>query len=340
MKALKLAAIALSLAAVGAAQEKPTADGPKEGTLTTFLKSDVNDTATKLAAIEQIEFSHRADTTAVLFMLQYGSRVKMERTYYPANTADHEMVPCAIFTPTDMKPGTKRPGLLIVHGGLHEFLDWRFFRLVVEAVEHGYAVIFPEYHGSMGYGEAIYNNTYGITDVADIFAAADYLATKDYVDSSRIGIIGHSRGGMCTTLCLEQKPKRFQAAVTICPLLDFIAYMAYKPDSRRAEIAREAHFGGKLPDKNLPAYLDISPINFVKKIETPILTIATTGDKIVPVGLNSERFVDLLKANNKTFEAKIYENAPGGHVFLFGDSPETTDTFKRTFDWLGRYLKP
>lgn len=340
MRRLGVAGIALLAALLAPAQEKPAPEGPKEGSLTTFLKSDVNDTPTKLAAIEQVQFSQRADTTHLLFMLQYGSRVRMERTYYPANTSDHEMIPCALFTPADLKPGTKRPGLLIVHGGLHEFLDWRFFRLIVEAVEHGYAVIFPEYHGSMGYGEAIYNNTYGVTDVADIFAAADYLATKDYVDASRIGIIGHSRGGMCTVLCLEQKPKRFQAAVTICPLLDFIAYMAYKPDTRRAEIAREAHFGGKLPDKNLPAYLDISPINFVKKIETPLLALATTGDKIVPVGLNTERFVDLLKAHNKVFESKIYDNAPGGHVFLFGDSPETADAFKRSFDWLGRYLKP
>ena len=340
MKTLTLAALALLTALAAFGQEKAAAEGPKEGSITAFLKSDSTDTQTLLLAAQQVQYSQRADTTAVLFLLQYGSRIKMERTYYPANTSDHEMIPCSIFTPVDMKAGTKRPGLLIVHGGLHEFLDWRFFRLVVESVEHGYAVIFPEYHGSMGYGDSIYNNTYGVTDVADIFAAADYLATKDYVDGSRIGIVGHSRGGMCTALCLEQKPKRFQAAVTICPLLDFIAYMAYKPDTRRAEIAREAHFGGKLPDKNLPAYLDISPINFVKKIETPLLALATTGDKIVPVGLNTERFIDLLKANNKVFESKIYENAPGGHVYLFGDSPETTDTLKRTFDWLGKYLKP
>ncbi len=322
------------------AQEKPAAE-PKEGTLTTFLKSDANDTATKLAAMEQYAFSLRADNTHVLFLLQYGSRVKMERRYYPANTSDHEMIPCAVFTPAaGFKAGAKVPGLVIAHGGLHESLDWRFFRLIVEAVEHGYAVIFPEYHGSMGYGDAIYNNSYGVTDVADILASADYLSRKDYVDPARIGIIGHSRGGMCTTLALERAPKRFQAAVTICPLLDFIAYMAYKPETRRAEIAREAEFGGKLPDKNLPAYLEISPINFVKKIETPLCVLATTGDKIVPVGLNSERMIDLLKANNKTFDSKIYDNAPGGHVYLFGDSPETTDTFKRTFDWLGKYLKP
>jgi dipeptidyl aminopeptidase/acylaminoacyl peptidase len=313
---------------------------PKEGTLTSFLKSDSTDTQTLLLAIQQTQFAQRADNTHLLFMQLYGNRVRMERTYYPANTPDHEMVPCCLFTPADLKPGTRRPGLVIVHGGLHENLDWRFFRLVVEAVEHGYAVIFPEYHGSMGYGDAIYNNTYGVTDVADVFAAADYLATKDYVDASRMGILGHSRGGMVTLLCLEKQPKRFQAAVEICALCDFIGYMAYKPETRRAEIAREAHFAGKLPDKNLPAYLDISPINFVEKIETPLLAIATSGDKIVPLALNTGRLVQILKANNKTFDAKIYDNAPGGHVYLFGDSPETADTFKRSWDWLGRYLKP
>ena len=326
------------VAFAGAMGQEATA--PQEGSITPFLKSDSTDTQTLLLAAQQVAYSQRADNTHLLFMLQYGSRVKMERTYYPANTSDHEMISCCLFTPADLKPGTKRPGLLIVHGGLHESLDWRFFRLIVEAVEHGYAVIFPEYRGSTGYGDTIYSNTYGITDVADLFAAADYLATKDYVDATRIGILGHSRGGMCTLLCLEQNPKRFQAAVEICALCDFIAYMAYKPDTRRAEIAREAHFGGKLPDKNLPAYLDISPINFVEKIQTPLLALATTGDRIVPLVLNTGRLVELLKAHDKTFDSKIYDNAPGGHVFLFGDSPQTADAFKRSFDWLGKYLKP
>lgn len=338
MRAVKLAALALFALSAAFGQDN---SAPKEGSQTPFLKSDSTDTQTLLLAAQQVEYSHRADSTALLFMLQYGQRVHMERTYYPANTSDHEMIPCALFGPAEGFPKNKKvPGLLIVHGGLHESLDWRFFRLIVEAVEHGYAVIFPEFRGSTGYGDTIYSNTYGVTDVADLFAAADYLATKDYVDPTRMGILGHSRGGMCTLLCLEQKPKRFQAAVEICALCDFLAYMAYKPDTRRAEIAREAHFGGKLPDRNLPAYLDISPINSVDKIQAPLLALATTGDRIVPVGLNTGRLVELLKAHDKTFDSKIYENAPGGHVFLFGDSPETADAFKRSFDWLGKYLKP
>ena len=336
---LGLLASALPGLCADAAPAKDAA-APKEGALNSYLNREPTDTAGQLALAQHAQNWEHADTTHLLFMMQYGSRVRMERTYYPANTADHDMVPCCLFTPANLKAGEKRPGLLIVHGGFHESLDWRFFRLIVEAVEHGYAVIFPEYHGSTGYGETIYRNTYGITDVADILAAADYLAKKDYVDPARIGILGHSRGGMCMLLALEKAPKRFQAAVELCALCDFIAYMAYKPEARREEIAREAHFGGKLPDKDLPAYMEISPINFVSKIETPLLAIATTGDKIVPFALNSGRLIDLLKAHGKTFDSHVYDNAPGGHTFIFGDSPETTDTFKRSFDWLGKYLKP
>jgi hypothetical protein len=40
------------------------------------------------------------------------------------------------------------------------------------------------------------------------------------------------------------------------------------------------------------------------------------------------------------FESKIYDNAPGDHIFLFGDSDERKDLFERTFAFLAKYLKP
>lgn len=55
------------------------------------------------------------------------------------------------------------------------------------------------------------------------------------------------RGGMTTLLALEKAPKRFVAAVEIAGLTDFVAYMSYKPDERRMEVAREKEFGGKRP---------------------------------------------------------------------------------------------
>ncbi len=315
--------------------------GPREGALNTYLTREPNDTNGQLALLQQNVFKLEADQTVLLFLLQYGNRVHLERIFFPANTSDHEMIPGFVFTPAAGIPaGTRRPGLLIVHGGFHENLDWRFFRLVVAAVEHGYAVMFPEYRGSTGYGETIYNNSYGITDVADVLASADYLSKQDFVDGKRMGILGHSRGGMATVLALERAPQRFQAAVEVCALLDFIAYMSYKPAARQQEVAREKQFGGKLPSENLPAYLEISPINNVGAIQTPLLALATTGDKIVPVGLNTERLIDILKARGKVFDSHIYTNAPGGHTFFWGDSEEQKDCFKRSFEWLDKFLKP
>ncbi len=318
---------------------KPAGE-PKEGTLNTYLAREPNDTSGQLALMMQGMYQDQVDVTVVMFLLQYGSRIHMNRTYFPANTLDHEMIPCYVFTPAGLAKGKKLPGLVMVHGGFHEKLDWRFFNLIDTAVSHGYAVVFPEYRGSTGYGEQIYNNSYGVTDVADVIASADYLAKKEFVDPARVGILGHSRGGMTTLLAIEKAPKRFVAAVEIAGLTDFVAYMSYKPDARRMEVAREKEFGGKLPAQDLAAYMDISPLNHVDQIQSPLLVLATTGDKIVPLQLHTMRLLDALKARGKVFDSHIYDNAPGGHTFIFGDSPEQADCFKRSFEWLDKYLKP
>ncbi|MBL8643718.1 MAG: hypothetical protein JNK21_07280, partial [Rhodospirillaceae bacterium] len=67
--------------------------------------------------------------------------------------------------------------------------------------------------------------------------------------------------------------------------------------------------------------------------------LATTGDEIAPLDLHTGRLLDALKAKGKVFDAKIYDHAPGGHVFLHGDTPERDDGFRRIFDWLEKYVK-
>ena len=43
-----------------------------------------------------------------------------------------------------------------------------------------------------------------------------------------------------------------------------------------------------------------------------------------------------LKARNKVFDSHIYDNAPGGHTFLFGDSPEQQDVLHAALPELGK----
>jgi dipeptidyl aminopeptidase/acylaminoacyl peptidase len=144
---------------------------------------------------------------------------------------------------------------------------------------------------------------------------------------------------MIILLAIERAPKKFRAAVDVVGLTDFVAYMSYKPEYRRQDVAKTPRFGGT-PFENLPAYIEASPLAHVDKIETPLLILATTFDSTVPVQLHTERLIDALKARGKDFEAKIYDRAPGGHGFSQGDSEPSRDSAARIFAFLKKHLKP
>lgn len=314
-------------------------DNDKEGKLDKYINLDAKDTATRLDVLAHTLYEQEQRIITLNFQMEYGERVRLRRVAFPS--ADRTLIPGYVFTPRKMDNNKRYPALVMVHGGFHERFDWRWFQLVDAAVARGYVVIFPEYRGSRGYGPNHYRNEYGITDTADVLASADYLGKQGYADPERLGIIGQSRGGMVTLLAIQKSPHKFKAAVDIVGLTDFVAYMAYKPEYRRQEVARESrYFDNKLPDENLAAYMDVSPLNHVDKIAAPLLVLATTKDKIVPLELHTGRLLDALKAKGKMHESHIYQDAPGGHIFMDGDTEEQRDAMKRTFEFVGRYLKP
>lgn len=321
----------------GAANEFGRTQDKREGALDSFVNPDTDDAAALLKLLQQELYVNQQLLIENQFRLDYGDRIQLKTVRI---NSGGELIPAHVFTPRQTPAGRRLPAVVMVHGGFHERLDTPWFHLIDSLVSQGHVVIFPEYRGSRGYGDAIYQNDYGVTDVADVVAAGRYIAAQPYVDPTRLGILGESRGGMVTLLAIEREPKLFRAAVDIVGLTDFVAYMSYKPDYRRKEVAEtNPSFGGKLPNENLPAYMNVSPINFVDKIEAPLLVIATTGDKIVPYSLHTGRLLDALKAKGKIHEAKIYEDAPGGHVFMRAETPERDDAVRRVIDWFGRYLK-
>jgi dipeptidyl aminopeptidase/acylaminoacyl peptidase len=317
------------------AQEPASPSLPELQRLTNI---DAKDTATRLGLIEDMLQKLDVQSNVQLFLQQYSDRVHFEPVQFVSERV--RVIPGYLFSPKNSPQGARYPGIVLVHGGFHDHLDTYYFKPIADAVAHGYVVLFPEYRGSSGYGEVHYENSYGKTDVADVLSAADFLSKKENVDASRLGIVGHSRGGMVTLLALEKEPQRFKVAVEIAGLADFVAYMGYKPEYRRQEVAKEATFGGKLPSENLKAYMDISPVNNVEAIQTPLLVLANTFDQTVPFGLHSKRIIELLKAYGKVFDSHVYKDAPGAHMFPFANSPEAQDCWSRTFAWVGKYLKP
>lgn len=323
-------------AATLVAQESP----PAEGTLTKFLDRESKEVTGQLALMQQEVYLLKTELIVLTFRQEHGDRVAMRRVMFPASTADREAIPGYVFTPRNAPAGKKFPGLVMVHGGNHVQLTGEWFPWIVGAVERGYAVMFPEYRGSSGHGETIYKNNYGVSDLADVLAGTAFFAAQPQVDAARLGIFGHSRGGLLCLRALEVEPKRFQAAVQVAGLSDMVAFMSYKSDARRKQIAADAHYGGKLPGDNLAAYVEVSPAFAVEKIETPLLLLSTTGDKTVPYQLHNKRVLEALKAYGKVHDEHLYDRAPGGHEFLFVDSREGADAMRRSFDWFAKYLKP
>ena len=337
MKNSSLLAAVFLVANVLSAQESVKVAA--EGALDSHLNYNPKEVTEQLTLVIQEVYRLKTELVVSNFRQEYGDHIKMKRVTFP-NPADHEAIPGYVFTPTKMTAGKKLPAILMLHGGDHTQLADPWFPWIAGFVERGYVVMYPEYRGSSGHGDLIYENNYGVTDFADVLAADTYLASLDYVDSARIGIFGHSRGGMLTLRAIELEPKRFAAAAEIAALCDMVGFMGWKPEVRRQEIAAQKGFGGKLPDKNLPAYMAISPSLYVEKINTPVFVISTTGDKTNVYQLNNKRVVEGLKAYNKTFVEQLYQDAPGGHMFAFADTEEARDCMKRTFEWFGKYLSP
>ena len=321
-----------------AANAAARTEDSREGALDSYTNMNTDDIPAKLDILLQEIYVSQQRMVQVQFESENNDAVKMDFVYYPSGDL---IIPGYLFTPRHMVPGKRYPAVVMVHGGFHERFNWEWFKLVRTAIDRGYVVMFPEYRGSRGYSQDYFDNDYGTTDTADVLASAKYLRAKPFIDPAHLGILGVSRGGMVTLLAIEHEQNAFQAAVDIVGLTDFVAYMSYKPEYRRLEVAHDnASFGGKGPDRNLPAYMAVSPINYVDKIETPLLVMGTTGDKIAPLELHGGRLIDVLKAKGKVFESHIYDHAPGGHTFIAGDQPEADDAIRRSFEWLDRYLMP
>jgi dipeptidyl aminopeptidase/acylaminoacyl peptidase len=336
-RAAAFAALIALLAPAARSQDPAATPALREAELQAFINPDAKDVNTKLDLLIHTLYEVNQRLVALQFQQQYGDHIRMEKVQIPNKEKD--LVPGYIFTPVKMDASRRHPAIVAVHGGFHYSLDDEFFGYIDRFVREGYVVIFPEYRGSRGYGKEHYDaQEYGGADVDDVLSAADLIATKPYVDPQRLGIVGRSRGGMITLLAIERAPKRFQAAVDVVGLADFLMYMSYKPEYRRQEVAKEPHLKA-MPFESLEKYIEISPVNHVAKIETPLLVHATTHDKTVPHQLHSARLVELLKSYGKTYEYKLYERAPGGHSYAYGDTPEARDSLDRVVAFLAKYLK-
>lgn len=250
------------------------------------------------------------------------------------------IIPAYTFIPRKLDRKRKHPMLIYVHGGVHGNNSTTAVPLVREMVEEGYVVIAPEYRGSNGYGRGYWEQIdYGGRENDDIEAARQWaLESFDFVDPKRVGILGWSHGGMITLMSIFARPEFYAVAYAGVPVSDLVARMGYKSDSYRRLFSAPYHIG-KTAEENVQEYLRRSPVTHAHKLATPLLIHTATNDEDVNV-LEVERLIAALKAAGKSFEHKIYQDAPGGHAFNRLDTKLARESRREVWDFLRKVLKP
>ena len=164
-------------------------------------------------------------------------------------------------------------------------------------VEAGYAVLIVDPRGSDCKGRAWRNETYmnlGQKEAEDLIAAANWAAQQDYVDGSRIALLGWSYGGYQTLYTMSQPNHPFKAGVSIAPVIDWKLY-----DSAYTERYM------RRPQVNPRGYETASLLNKAADLTGQVLIIHGTADDNVHVQ-HTMQYIDALVQADKQFEMQLY----------------------------------
>jgi len=240
-----------------------------------------------------------------------------------------------------MDRSKKQPLLVLAHQGIHgNVSSVELGHVIREMMEQGYAVIAPDYRGSTGYGQGFSNQIdYGGLEVDDVLAGKVWmLETYSFLDPKRVGAIGWSHGGLITLMQILLHPDEYAVAYAGVPVSDLVLRMGYESAAYQAQYSAAYHIGKSVRD-DIKEYEKRSPITYAAKLTTPLLIHSNTNDEDVNV-LEVQRMIMALKAEGKKFESKIYENAPGGHMFNRLDTKLARDSREEIYAFLAKYLKP
>jgi len=240
--------------------------------------------------------------------------ITKHRTYTIAQSlryksADGLEIPAYLFLPKQPAQD-KRPALVWLHGGLGGLYENSFDLQVQYFLDQGFVVLAPNYRSSGGFNQELARiDASGRKEFEDVAAGVAYLRGLPSIDQARIGVIGFSFGGLITLYAITHRPELFAAAVDVFGPTDLATWYKDAPSSRGALL-----FGlGGTPEQKPEEYRAASPVNFVERIEIPLLIVHGDADMEVPVSQAVE-MAEALKSAHKDYELVV---VPGGdHGFV------------------------
>ncbi|MEM7229910.1 MAG: DPP IV N-terminal domain-containing protein [Planctomycetota bacterium] len=209
-----------------------------------------------------------------------------------------------LYYPPSFDASKQYPLVMSVYGGPGVNVVRNRYNPVRAETALGCFMAMVDNRGTPNRGKAFESATYlqlGVIDLDDQVAAVRELSARPYIDSDRVGIVGHSYGGYMAALAMVRYPDVFAAGVARAPVTDWRQYDT---------IYTERYM--RTPQENESGYDAGSAIKHVKNLTGELLLMhGLQDDNVHPT--NAWQFIDALDRAGKPYESRFLPRA--GHSF-------------------------
>jgi dipeptidyl aminopeptidase/acylaminoacyl peptidase len=211
-------------------------------------------------------------------------------------------------------PRTNLPLVMDVHGGPWVRDSWGYNPEVQFLANRGYAVLQVNFRGSAGYGIAFLragDREWGRKMQDDLTDGVKWAIAEGVADPKRVAIFGASYGGYAAMAGLAFTPELYRCGVNLSGVTDIDTFLKRPERTTRASRARAFYTIGD-PKRERERLEEVSPLNFVDRIQAPVFLAYGGKDERVPLE-QGKRLASELKKQGKTYELMIKKDEGHGY---------------------------
>jgi dipeptidyl aminopeptidase/acylaminoacyl peptidase len=248
---------------------------------------------------------------------------------------DGLVIPAYLTLPAGVEP-RNLPFVIMPHGGPWARDSYGFDPWVQLLANRGYAVLQPNFRGSVGYGKAFLNASteqWGVGAMQhDLTDGVRWAVAEGIADPKRVAIMGGSYGGYATLAGIAFTPDLYACAVDIVGPSNVATLFESMPPYWKV---RKVRWRLRVGDVEGDAEFNrrISPLFHADAIRAPLLIGHGANDPRVKLS-ESEAIAAALRERNLPVTLVVYPDE--GHGFV---RPENNlDFVGRVEEFLARYL--
>lgn len=237
--------------------------------------------------------------------------------------------------------GKKPPLVVEIHGGPWvPKQSWGFNPTAQFFASRGYAVLQPDFRGTLGYGRRHYTASFGQWGLAmqdDITDGVEWLVREGVVDGNNVCLFGGSYGGYATLSGLTNNPELYRCGVAYVAATDIgllfdIAWSDWaRSPTEWLEYGARTRIGD--PERDRAKFDRVSPLNNAGHLKAPVLLAYGGADRRVPLK-HGTAFRDALDRSGKRYEWVVYGDEGHG----FNKDENRFDFFRRVESFLKQHL--